>query len=60
MSPGLYFKDQSKKYLLLVKKDPDEGFVNSYFLEVQQKNVAAGENCPYAITNLFNVNPLFS
>ena len=47
MSPGLYLKDRSKKYLLLVKKDPDKGFVNPYFLQLQQKNVVAGENCPY-------------
>ena len=47
MSPSLYLKDQPKKYLLLVKKDPYRGVVNPYFLKLQQKNVVAGENCPY-------------
>ena len=28
-------------------KDPYGGLQNPYFLELQQKNVAAGENCPY-------------
>ena len=33
-----------------VKKDPYRGVVNPYFLELQQKNVVAGENCPYMNT----------
>ena len=45
MSPSLYFKDQPKKYFFLVKKDPCKGFINPYFLKLQQKNVMAGENC---------------
>ena len=53
MSPSLYFKDQPKKYLLVVKKDPYRGIVNPDFLELQQKNVAAGENCPYVLILLF-------
>ena len=28
-------------------RDPYGGLQNPYFLELQQKNVAAGENCPY-------------
>ena len=47
MSPSLYFKDQHKKYLLVVRKDPYRGIVNPYFLELQQKYVEGEENCPY-------------
>ena len=47
MSPSLYFKDQSKKYLLVVRKDLYRGIVNPYFLELQQKYVVGGENYPY-------------
>ena len=49
MSPSLYFKDQHKKYLLVVRKDPYKGIVNPYFLELQQKNAEAGQNCPYGV-----------
>ena len=47
MSPSLYFKDQHKKYLLVVRKDPSREIVNPYFLELQQKYVEGEENCPY-------------
>ena len=47
MSPSLYFKDQHKKYLLVVRKDLYRGIVNPYFLELQQKYVVGEENCPY-------------
>ena len=47
MSPSLYFKDQHKKYLLVVRKDLYRGIVNPYFLELQQKYVVDEENCPY-------------
>ena len=50
MSPCLYFKDQNKKYLLVVRKDLYRGIVNPYFLELQQKYVVGEENCPYAYT----------
>ena len=48
MSPSLYFEDQHKKYLLVVRKDLYRGIVNPYFLELQQKYVVGEENCPYA------------
>ena len=45
--------------------DPYGGLQNPNYLELQQKNVAAGENCPYASTpetyyNNNNSNNLFS
>ena len=49
MSPSLYFKDQHKKYLLVVRKDLYRGIVNPYFLELQQKYVVGEENCPYEL-----------
>jgi len=54
MSPSVYFKDQPKKYLLFVKKDPYRGIVNPYFLELHQKNANAGQNCPYVSWGIFS------
>ena len=56
MSPSLYLKDQPEKYLLVLRKDPYRRIVNPYFLERQQKNVAAGENCPYGQRNLYDIH----
>ena len=47
MSPNLNFRYQQTVYTLRALKDPYGGLQNPYFLELQQKNVAAGENCPY-------------
>ena len=35
--------------MLFVKTDPYRGIVNPYFLELQQKNAEAGQNCPYDV-----------
>ena len=47
MSFKLNFWYQQTVYILMAWKDPYGGLQNPYFLELQQKNVAAGENCPY-------------
>ena len=47
MPPNLNFEYQQTVYILRALKDPYVGLQNPYFLELQQKNVAAGENCPY-------------
>ena len=47
MSVKLNFWYQQTVYILMAWKDPYGGLQNPYFLELQQKNVAAGENCPY-------------
>ena len=61
MSTSLYFKDQSKKYLLLVNKDLYEGVCKSSFYVAAEKNVTDEQNSPYVLllSNLhqnFNVN----
>ena len=47
MSFKLNFWYQQTVYILMAWKDPYGGLQNPYFLELQQKNVAAGENRPY-------------
>ena len=47
MPPNLNFRYQQTVYILRALKDPYGGLQNPNFLELQQKNVAAGENCPY-------------
>ena len=49
MSFKLNFWYQQTVYILMAWKDPYGGLQNPYFLELQQKNVAAGENCPYGL-----------
>ena len=49
MSVKLNFWYQQTVYILMAWKDPYGGLQNPYFLELQQKNVAAGENCPYVV-----------
>ena len=52
MSVKLNFWYQQTVYILMAWKDPYGGLQNPYFLELQQKNVAAGENCPYVRAGL--------
>ena len=52
MSLKLNFWYQQTVYILMAWKDPYGGLQNPYFLELQQKNVAAGENCPYIWSNM--------
>ena len=52
MPPNLNFWYQQTVYTLRALKDPYGGLQNPYFLELQQKNVAAGENCPYDIPGI--------
>ena len=55
MSLKLNFWYQQTVYILMAWKDPYGGLQNPYFLELQQKNVAAGENCPYAMSRYGNM-----
>ena len=49
MSLKLNFWYQQTVYILMAWKDPYGGLQNPYFLELQQINGAAGENCPYEL-----------
>ena len=60
MSVKLNFWYQQTVYILMAWKDPYGGLQNPYFLELQQKNVAAGENCPYGQVRNYNFNIIFS
>ena len=53
MSPKLNFLYQQTVYILKAWKDLYGGLQNPYFLELQQKNVVAGENCPYVVKCIF-------
>ena len=53
MSFKLNFWYQQTVYILMAWKDPYGGLQNPYFLELQQKNVAAGENCPYVYLHTY-------
>ena len=55
MPPNLNFRYQPTVYILRALKDPYGGLQNPYFLELQQKNVAAGENCPYEYKYRFSL-----
>ena len=46
MCKNLNFWYQQTVYTLRALKDPYGGLQNPYFLELQPKNVVAGENCP--------------
>ena len=52
MPPNLNFQYQQTVYILRALKDPYGGLQNPNFLELQQKNVAAGENCPYDVRSV--------
>ena len=49
MPPNLNFRYQQTVYIIRALKDPYGGFQNPNFPELQQKNVATGENCPYVL-----------
>ena len=60
MSFKLNFWYQQTVYILMAWKDPYGGLQNPYFLELQQKNVAAGENCPYILATFVHIRNILA